>query len=792
MLSAFARICLDAIVLRTGRFGVGKGLRSPLSRRSPPAENKTGFDTLKRMAGKRAGEYKGSGSMFRKGVAGGRLTGPVLRGGRRRTHSCVHVLLTGFVAGTLLVSAGCSRSSGKAEALHKKGKGGTATASSRAAASRFRLVPRNSLASRLPASNALVYVSVPDVAAAAFAIGNSPLRKLWQTPALADTVQRYLGLRFWESLKKMAAQVVEGKWRGPLEFAVTATRRSLREVDFQIYLLWRGKEGVDQFVRSLTDCLIALRDRVPGFGFEEKNLPDGTVLRSFTLGGGAMKILFAARDGVARLSTDETFFSSTKPPSGSLQRDPAFITVTQKVAAAGTPLGYVYVSTAHALNLIASQLPVPAFLWERVGLADLKAVGFASHQFRGQVRELLFALWPENRRGMLGPLFRSAKVRAALALVPSGATSFGVGGIDLPDFYEELQSTLARLSGLAGSGFEAQIKALEDKIGVGLKDLLKAFGTDMMNYTVMRGSTPVSVIALSVRNSDIVRRVVGRIGKAMGRELLVESVDAVPVYSLPGPMPVYLAVCEHHVVASTDLPAVRDFIQHRKGRPDPIAARPEVKEILGKRCLSGLSFVRLNRQLGAFAQVTLPQVQQVLQRSPNAPAGLLSLITTLQDLLTVDTGDLWGLTFVGRDGVLYELRSSYGLGPFVLSAGCVAGTVAIPAVMKARQQQRERKVIEEIRTIASGQEAFRMRNGRYAQNLWELGDQMLVDSALARGFKHGYLFKVRSSGSDTWHVDVRPAEGHGRYFWCDQTGVIRAENNKPASSESPVAPGTGG
>jgi hypothetical protein len=109
--------------------------------------------------------------------------------------------------------------------------------------------------------------------------------------------------------------------------------------------------------------------------------------------------------------------------------------------------------------------------------------------------------------------------------------------------------------------------------------------------------------------------------------------------------------------------------------------------------------------------------------------------------------------------------------------------------MRRREIERHNKIIAAIRGVAAAQEIFRARNGRYAQNLWELRRAMVIDSDLGRGYQDGYLFKLRSSGADNWYFDARPAGGDGRHFYCDHTGIIRTETDHPARSESPVANG---
>jgi polysaccharide chain length determinant protein (PEP-CTERM system associated) len=81
---------------------------------------------------------------------------------------------------------------------------------------------------------------------------------------------------------------------------------------------------------------------------------------------------------------------------------------------------------------------------------------------------------------------------------------------------------------------------------------------------------------------------------------------------------------------------------------------------------------------------------------------------------------------------------------------------------------------------------FRLRNNRYAQNLSELKDGGRIDAETARGVSNGYVFKLRSGGARNWTFDARPMSGAGRFFYCDETGTIRAEAGVPAHQESPV------
>jgi hypothetical protein len=443
------------------------------------------------------------------------------------------------------------------------------------------------------------------------------------------------------------------------------------------------------------------------------------------------------------------------------------------------------------MDLVMSQvqLPVPPTVWEKTGVRGLGGVGLACYHHRGQVREIVFLDWPTQRRGLLGPFWQQANVRGALAVVPSDVTSFGVGGIDLAEAWSRIRTFVQESFPPAAGPMQLYVNQFEGMLGVRVPELLAAFGSDFVSYTLAQpGGAPKNVILVSLRNGEFLRRTIASLEKQFGKRLLSESVDAVPIFATPGTAPVYFVVCEQYLGISQDVESIRDFVRNRRGRRKPLGSRSDVKDILGRADLAGLSYVNLGHQLAYIAEVGVPQITESLKGTTPFPVPIEALGSVFREL-AVDVGDVWALCFVGNDGVSYEVRSNFGVLPFGVSAGSVAGAIMVPAVMQAQEKDRENAVMQAVRSVAAAQEIFRVRNGRYAQNLWELRLAMFIDAELGRGYQDSYLFKVKSSGANDWWCDARPVSTRGRYFYCDQTGIIRAEQNRPARAESPVATG---
>jgi hypothetical protein len=133
----------------------------------------------------------------------------------------------------------------------------------------------------------------------------------------------------------------------------------------------------------------------------------------------------------------------------------------------------------------------------------------------------------------------------------------------------------------------------------------------------------------------------------------------------------------------------------------------------------------------------------------------------------------------------------------LLSCVCIGVLVTLAS---ARKSFNEVKALESLRAIAASQAEFREgdkdKNGKkdFAASLKALGDAQLIDAELASGTKLGYLFTVRT-GNDplsSWSANANPADpkaAGARWFFIDQTGVIRYSMTGPADETSEQAAG---
>jgi hypothetical protein len=97
----------------------------------------------------------------------------------------------------------------------------------------------------------------------------------------------------------------------------------------------------------------------------------------------------------------------------------------------------------------------------------------------------------------------------------------------------------------------------------------------------------------------------------------------------------------------------------------------------------------------------------------------------------------------------------------------------------------EAAAVAALKEINRAQEDFIRRTRRYSQTFDELIVQHLLNAEPAVETT-GYSFLLRPSpDAVSYTVTATPSAPEARHFFTDQTGVIRAESGKPATSTSP-------
>ncbi len=123
----------------------------------------------------------------------------------------------------------------------------------------------------------------------------------------------------------------------------------------------------------------------------------------------------------------------------------------------------------------------------------------------------------------------------------------------------------------------------------------------------------------------------------------------------------------------------------------------------------------------------------------------------------------------------------------IILALVVIASIAVPRWIRARRAGSEVSITSSLRTLIEVNRQYRSRSGRYAGNLVDLEEAGSIDAVLAAGTKAGYALTYRG-GVSAWSCAAdpeRPGESAERYFFVDESGVIRFRKDRTAGSADP-------
>ncbi len=138
----------------------------------------------------------------------------------------------------------------------------------------------------------------------------------------------------------------------------------------------------------------------------------------------------------------------------------------------------------------------------------------------------------------------------------------------------------------------------------------------------------------------------------------------------------------------------------------------------------------------------------------------------------------------------------------------IVAAIAIPNLLRSKMAANEAAAVGSLRTLNVAALAYSTSYGKYPAGLLNLGPAAngagpsedaadLVDSALTRGIKAGYVFHYQMSqttgpdeknGSSGYVISadpVLPGSTGRRHFFTDQTAVIRVDMGRVATADSP-------
>lgn len=124
----------------------------------------------------------------------------------------------------------------------------------------------------------------------------------------------------------------------------------------------------------------------------------------------------------------------------------------------------------------------------------------------------------------------------------------------------------------------------------------------------------------------------------------------------------------------------------------------------------------------------------------------------------------------------------------VVAIIAIIAAIAIPSLLNARKAGNEASAISSLRTLTTVNEQYRTRFQSYSSSLANLSTERYIDNVLGAGAKSGYTFTF-TGATNTWSCTsspTTPGTTGDRYFFVDQSGVIRFSSTGTAASTNPA------
>lgn len=121
----------------------------------------------------------------------------------------------------------------------------------------------------------------------------------------------------------------------------------------------------------------------------------------------------------------------------------------------------------------------------------------------------------------------------------------------------------------------------------------------------------------------------------------------------------------------------------------------------------------------------------------------------------------------------------------VVSVLAVVTAFAIPSLLAARKSANAAKAIGQLKTTVTVSQQYQVRFGSYPSSVNDLVSAGYMPD-LNGSANAAYIYSYASSGS-TWSMNADPripGTTGDRYFFIDDSGVIRFSSNGPADASS--------
>jgi len=127
----------------------------------------------------------------------------------------------------------------------------------------------------------------------------------------------------------------------------------------------------------------------------------------------------------------------------------------------------------------------------------------------------------------------------------------------------------------------------------------------------------------------------------------------------------------------------------------------------------------------------------------------------------------------------------------VVAIVIVLTSIAVPNILRSRVVANEAAAIANLKALNNACQTYHMNEQGFPDSLLTLSNATppYIDNVLGAGSKEGYLFVYETADQDHFNVHANPAHTgflKGRYFFLDESGIIRTKSDGEASSNDQI------
>jgi hypothetical protein len=427
----------------------------------------------------------------------------------------------------------------------------------------------------------------------------------------------------------------------------------------------------------------------------------------------------------------------------------------------------------------------------------------------GTSRELSYALLTEEHKML--DLVGKSKIDTSLYVPSENIILWLSASYDLTESFNYVMNFLSTSLREQGKDVAEELKELEETLGFKLEEEFIKSLSSKVNFYVMLpqggGAFPELALTASIANGELLNTAVSKFVDKMGEELKTTEYQGKKLY--------YFSI-DKFLGEETEVPYWPTFtlagnmllvgsgpqvVKRMIGNLEkPVAPTGNLKLALSKTPKDSYQFVYVDAKLG-FSYVyntILPFMHK--KHAESFPEFLDPAKLPPVEVLVKHMSYIYSFAAKDEKGSYGEVVSPAG--PLALPAlgALIGAAAAIPSALPmgprgigpappkgVAVEEGEAAALSHLRVLSSAQELYNVREGSYAANLEALAEINLIDKKLATGIVSGYMFDVQSDGPTKWHAVARPLVPgeERRYFYIDQTGIIRVSKTPDIGPESP-------